>query len=195
MAKRRSEGLRLMRQSPRAAGPALSAGSPQIQGPSIFGRADVHDAYSQDMPTILDLLHPEDLPQVQQAMHRVLGQQREWQLECRLRDQSSGYSTVAMRLVFNEAVSWRAAHVCRDPRHFRPGGPASGRTVIERLKAATRARTDRELAAFLNVSAAAISNAHRKRTRSRGLVSPGRTAHRPFHRLARIRPGAARIRG
>lgn len=135
--------------------------SPQTQGPSIFGRAGVHDAYSLDMRTILDLLHPEDLPQVQQAMHRVLGQQREWQLECRLRDQSSGYSTVAMRLVFNEAVSGepRMYVVIRDISDqvaLRQAG-----AVIERLKAATKARTDRELAAFLNVSAAAISNARK----------------------------------
>lgn len=135
--------------------------SGHAMGPSAFGCPGVHDAYSLDMRTILDPIHPEDLPLVQQAMQRVLGEHREQHLECRLRDQSSTHATVAMRLVFNEVVSGepRMYVVVRDISDqiaLRQAGPA-----IERLKTATGARTDRELAAFLNVSAAAISNARK----------------------------------
>ncbi len=167
---------------------------PQTQGPSIFGRADIQDAYSLDMRTILDLLHPEDLPLVQQAMQRVLGQQREWQLECRLRDHSSAYSTAAMRLVFNDVVSGEARMyvVIRDISDqvaLRQAGP-----VIERLKAAAKARTDRELAAFLNVSAAAISNARKnERVPADWLLQTGqRTGHSIDWLVSGLGPARAR---
>jgi PAS domain S-box-containing protein len=135
--------------------------SGQAAEASVFGCLGIRDAYSLDMRTILDPIHPEDLPLVQQAMQRVLGEHREEHLECRLRGQSSTYATVAMRLVFNETVSgeprmYAVVHDISDQIALRRAGPA-----IERLKAAAGARTDRELAAFLNVSAAAISNARK----------------------------------
>lgn len=135
--------------------------SPQTLTPSIFGRTGTQDAYSQDMRTILDLLHPEDLPMVQHAMQRVPREHREEHLECRFRNQASSYSTVAVRLIFNEAVSGepRVYAVVRDITDQVALRHAS--LVIERLKNAAGARTDRDLASFLNVSAAAISNARK----------------------------------
>lgn len=129
--------------------------------PPVLGCFGMHDAYSLDMRTILDPIHPEDLPLVQQAMQRVLGEHREQHLECRLRDRATTCSTVALRLVFNEVVSGepRMYVVVRDisdQTALRQAGPA-----IERLKTATSSRTDRELATFLSVSSAAISNARK----------------------------------
>lgn len=109
------------------------------------------------------LLHPDDLPMIQHAMQHVLREHREEHLECRLRNQASEYSTVtvAVRLLFNEALSGepRMYAVVRDISDQVALRQADA--VIERLKSATETRTDRALAAFLNVSAAAISNARK----------------------------------
>lgn len=135
--------------------------SSQTLNPSIFGRPETFDAYTLDMRPVLDLLHAEDLPKVRQAMHTALREHREQHLECRIRNQAGEYSTVLARLVFNDTFYG-------EPRMYAVVRDISGQVglrtapmVIERLRQASGARTDRELASFLNVSAAAISNARK----------------------------------
>jgi len=135
--------------------------SSQTLNPSIFGRPETFDAYTLDMRPVLDLLHAEDLPKVRQAMHTALREHREQHLECRIRNQAGEYSTVLARLVYNDACYG-------EPRMYAVVRDISGQMglrtapmVIERLRQASGARTDRELASFLNVSAAAISNARK----------------------------------
>jgi PAS domain S-box-containing protein len=141
--------------------------SAQTLNPSIFGRPEVFDAYTLDMRPVLDLLHADDLPKVRQAMHTALREHREQHLECRIRNQAGRYSTVLARLVYHDAIYG-------EPRMYAVVRDISGQMelrtapmVIERLRQATGVRTDRELAAFLNVSAAAVSNA-----RKNGRVPP-----------------------
>ena len=141
--------------------------SAQTLNPSIYGRPEAYDAYTLDMRPVLDLLHAEDLPKVRQAMHEALREHREQHLECRIRNQAGEYSTVLARLVYHDAIYG-------EPRMYAVVRDISGQMglrtapmVIERLRQASGARTDRELAAFLNVSAAAISNA-----RKNGRVPP-----------------------
>jgi hypothetical protein len=113
------------------------------------------------MRPVLDLLHADDLPTVRQAMHLVLRERREQHLECRIRNQTGNYSTVLARLVFNDAIYGepRMYVVVRDITE--QVGLRKAAMVIERLKLASGARTDRELASFLSVSAAAVSNARK----------------------------------
>lgn len=141
--------------------------SVQTLNPSIFGRREPFEAYTLDMGPMLDLLHAEDLPAVQQALQLALREHREHHFECRIRNQTGSYSTVLARLVYNDAIYG-------EPRMYVVARDVSGQVglrqapmVLERLKEATGARTDRELAAFLNVSAASISNA-----RKNGRVPP-----------------------
>lgn len=135
--------------------------SVQTLTPSIFGPREHFEAYTLDMLPVLDLLHSEDLPAVRQAMHAALREHREQHLECRIRNLSGCYSTVLARLVYNDAIYG-------EPRMYVVARDVSGQIglrqpamVFERLKEATGARTDRQLAAFLNVSAASISNARK----------------------------------
>ena len=135
--------------------------SAQTLTPSIYGRPQAFDAYTLDMRPVLGLLHGDDLPAVRQAMHTVLRERREQHLECRIRNQAGNYSTVLARLVFHDAIYGepRMYVVVRDITE--QVGLRKAPMVIERLKIASGARTDRELAAFLSVSAAAISNARK----------------------------------
>jgi PAS domain S-box-containing protein len=135
--------------------------SAQTLTPSIYGRPEAFDAYTLDMRPVLELLHDEDLPKVRQAMHTALREHREQHLECRIRNQTGGYSTVLARLVYHDAIYG-------EPRMYAVVRDISGRQelrtapmVIRRLREAAGARTDRELSMFLNVSAAAISNARK----------------------------------
>jgi len=135
--------------------------SAQTLNPSIYGRPQTFDAYTLDMRPVLDLLHADDLPAVRQAMHLVLRERREQHLECRIRNQAGNYSTILARLLFHDAIYGepRMYVVVRDITE--QVGLRKATMVIERLKLASGTRTDRELASFLNVSAAAISNARK----------------------------------
>lgn len=135
--------------------------STQTLNPSIYGRPGLYDAYTLDMRPVLDLLHAADLPAVRQAMHVVMREHREQYLECRIRNQAGSYSTVMARLIFNDSIYGepRMYVVARDISELK--GLRGVSLVIERLKKASGSRTDRELASFLNVSAASISNARR----------------------------------
>ncbi len=135
--------------------------STQTLTPSIYGRPEAFDAYTLDMRPVLDLLHAEDLPKVRQAMHTALREHREQHLECRIRNQAGGYSTVLARLVYHDAIYGepRMYAVVRDVSGLQV--LRSAPMVIQRLREAAGADTDRELSTFLNVSAAAISNARR----------------------------------
>ncbi len=135
--------------------------SAQTLNPSIYGRPHAFDAYTLDMRPVLDLLHPDDLATVRQATHLVLRERREQHLECRIRNQAGNYSTVLARLIFHDAIYGepRMYVVVRDITER--VGLRKAPMVIERLKLASGTRTDRELASFLSVSAAAISNARK----------------------------------
>jgi PAS domain S-box-containing protein len=135
--------------------------STRTLNPSIYGPPRAFDAYTLDMRPVLDLLHADDLPTVRQAMHLVLRERREQHLECRIRNQTGKYSTVLARLVFNDTIYGepRMYVVVRDITE--QVGLRKATMVIERLKLASGARTDRELASFLSVSAAAVSNARK----------------------------------
>ncbi|WP_164561470.1 PAS domain-containing protein [Nitratidesulfovibrio vulgaris] len=133
----------------------------QTLSPSIFGKREPFEAYTLDMRPVLDLLDADDLPKVRQALHAALREHREQHIECRIRNLTGSYTTVLARLVFNDTIYGepRMYVVARDI-----GGEMELRQasmVIERLKEAARAKTDRELARFLNVSAASISNARK----------------------------------
>ncbi|HBW16789.1 MAG TPA: histidine kinase [Desulfovibrio sp.] len=133
----------------------------QTLSPSIFGKREPFEAYTLDMRPVLDLLDADDLPKVRQALHAALREHREQHIECRIRNLTGAYTTVLARLVFNDTIYGepRMYVVARDI-----GGEMELRQpamVIERLKEAARAKTDRELARFLNVSAASISNARK----------------------------------
>ncbi|HEU6436922.1 MAG TPA: PAS domain-containing protein [Nitratidesulfovibrio sp.] len=135
--------------------------SRQTLTPAIFGRQEPYDAYTLDMGPVLDLLHEGDLPAVRQALLRAMREQREQHFECRIRNLSGSYSTVHSRLVYNDTIYG-------EPRVYVVARDVSGEVglrqapmVLERLKEAAGARTDRELAGFLNVSAASISNARK----------------------------------
>jgi PAS domain S-box-containing protein len=133
----------------------------QTLSPSIFGKREPFEAYTLDMRPVLDLLDVDDLPKVRQALHAALREHREQHIECRIRNLTGSYTTVLARLVFNDTIYGepRMYVVARDI-----GGEMELRQasmVIERLKEAARAKTDRELARFLNVSAASISNARK----------------------------------
>lgn len=135
--------------------------SRQTLTPAIFGRQEPYDAYTLDMGPVLDLLHESDLPAVRQALLRAMREHREQHFECRIRNLSGSYSTVHARLVYNDTIYG-------EPRVYVVARDVSGEVglrqapmVLERLKEAAGARTDRELAAFLNVSAASISNARK----------------------------------
>lgn len=135
--------------------------SAQTLNPSIYGRPETFDAYTLDMRPVLELLHAEDLPKVRQAMHTALREHREQHTECRIRNQSGEYSTILARLVHHDAIYGepRVYVVVRDISA--QIGLRTAPMVIERLRQASGARTDRELASFLNVSATAISNARK----------------------------------
>ena len=135
--------------------------STRTLNPSIYGPPRTFDAYTLDMRPVLDLIHPGDLPTVRQSVHLVLRERREQHLECRIRNQTGKYSTVLARLVFNDAIYGepRMYVVVRDITE--QVGLRKAAMVIERLKLASGAHTDRELASFLSVSAAAISNARK----------------------------------
>jgi len=135
--------------------------SRQTLTPAIFGRQEPYDAYTLDMGPVLDLLHADDLPAVRQALLRAMREHREQHFECRIRNLSGSYSTVHSRLVYNDTIYG-------EPRVYVVARDVSGEVglrqapmVLERLKEAAGARTDRELAGFLNVSAASISNARK----------------------------------
>jgi|GEM_PF-2040477 len=135
--------------------------SRQTLTPAIFGRQEPYDAYTLDMGPVLDLLHADDLPAVRQALLRAMREHREQHFECRIRNLSGSYSTVHARLVYNDTIYG-------EPRVYVVARDVSGEVglrqapmVLERLKEAAGARTDRELALFLNVSAASISNARK----------------------------------
>ncbi len=135
--------------------------SRQTLSPAIFGRQEPYDAYTLDMGPVLDLLHADDLPAVRQALLRAMREHREQHFECRIRNLSGSYSTVHSRLVYNDTIYG-------EPRVYVVARDVSGEVglrqapmVLERLKEAAGARTDRELAGFLNVSAASISNARK----------------------------------
>lgn len=135
--------------------------SRQTLTPAIFGRQEPYDAYTLDMGPVLDLLHEGDLPAVRQALLRAMREHREQHFECRIRNLSGSYSTVHSRLVYNDTIYG-------EPRVYVVARDISGEVglrrapmVLERLKEAAGARTDRELATFLNVSAASISNARK----------------------------------
>lgn len=135
--------------------------SSQTLNPSIYGRPETFDAYILDMRPTLELIHAEDLPAVRSAMHRVLRDHRIQHLQCRVRNQTGLYSTVQARMVYNDAIYGepRMYVVVRDISD--QVGMRSANLVIDRLKEIAATETDRELAAFLNVSAAAISNARK----------------------------------
>lgn len=135
--------------------------SSRTLNPSIYGPPRTFDAYTLDMRPVLDLIHAGDLPLVRQATHLVMRERREQHLECRIRNQTGNYSTVLARLVFNDAIYGepRMYVVVRDITE--QVGLRKAAMVIERLKLASGARTDRDLASFLSVSAAAISNARK----------------------------------
>lgn len=156
----------------------------QTLSPSIFGKREPFEAYTLDMRPVLDLLDVDDLPKVRQALHAALREHREQHIECRIRNLTGSYTTVLARLVFNDTIYGepRMYVVARDI-----GGEMELRQasmVIERLKEAARAKTDRELARFLNVSAASISNARKNDRVPPRLDHRYRPSHRPFHRLA-----------
>lgn len=153
--------------------------SAHVLTPSIYGRPDLYEAYTLDMRPALDLIHADDLGAVRRAMHLVLREHSEQYLECRIRNQAGTYSTVQVRLIYNDTIY-------REPRMYAvvrdittQAGLRAAPLVIDRLKKATSSRTDRELADFLNISPASISNARKSdRIPADWLIETGRrTGH------------------
>ena len=96
-------------------------------------------------------------------------------MECRVKNAQGRYTTLAVTTHFSDEFF-------NEPRMYvvaRPLGRAMhlrrAEHVLDRLKRATGSRTFRELAAFLNVSPASVSNAKREqRVPADWLVAVGR---------------------
>jgi PAS domain S-box-containing protein len=153
--------------------------SAQMLTPSIYGRPGLHEAYTLDMRPMLELIHADDLGAVRRAMHLVLREHSEQYLECRVRNQTGAYTIVQARLIYNDTIY-------REPRMYvvvrdvtAQAGLRAAPLVIDRLKKATSSHTDRELADFLNISPASISNARKNdRIPADWLIETGRrTGH------------------
>lgn len=139
------------------------------------GGAEDAGAATDELTGILDVLHPDDVPRAQRAMRMTLAGRGTQRMECRVKNAQGRYSTLAVTTRFNDEFF-------NEPRMYvvaRPLGRAMhlrrAEHVLERLKRATGARTFRELAAFLNVSPASVSNAKRQqRVPADWLVAVGR---------------------
>lgn len=128
-----------------------------------------------ELTGVLDTLHPEDVPRAQRCMRRVLAGRGPDNLECRVRNARGRYVRVAVTAYYNEDFF-------HEPRMYvvaRDMGRAMqlrrAELVLERMKKATGTATNRELAEFLNVSPASLSNAKRaQRIPADWLVAVGR---------------------
>ena len=112
-----------------------------------------------DLKIVFDIIHPDDLERAQGFIRRVVQTRTRQQGEFRIRRARGGYSLMLVRGGYNDEffgegriyVTVRDISDSNDFKH-----PAK---VLERLKHATGARTNKELALFLHVSATSISNA------------------------------------
>lgn len=121
------------------------------------------DGRVQDITSIVDLLHPKDLPRAQEAMRRVLSRKRPVNFECDVRYRRRRFSTVFIRAHYNDTFFGEPRMYVTVRDLSRAKLLRSPTRVLERLKTATQSATYKELAAFLNVSSASISNAKKNR--------------------------------
>ncbi|MFA7165537.1 MAG: helix-turn-helix domain-containing protein, partial [Desulfoplanes sp.] len=112
-----------------------------------------------DLKIVFDIIHPKDLERAQGFIRRVVQTRIRHQGEFRIRRASGGYALVLVQGVYNDEFfgEGRIYVVVRDISDIdhlkRP------EKVLERLKQATGARTNKDLASFLHVGATSISNA------------------------------------
>ncbi|BBD07017.1 PAS domain-containing protein [Desulfovibrio ferrophilus] len=135
--------------------------SSTLFSPTVLGAGEGESETPPELTGILDILHPEDLPRAQRSMRRVLAGKGPDSMECRVKNAKGRYMRVAVKSYFNDEFF-------NEPRMYvvaRDIGRAMqlrrAELVLERLKKATGAVSNRELAEFLNVSPASISNAKR----------------------------------
>ncbi|WP_461210257.1 PAS domain-containing protein [Desulfocurvus sp. DL9XJH121] len=143
--------------------------------PSVLGNSGTRDGDAFELTGILDVLHPEDIPRAQRVMRMVLAGRGPQRMECRVRNERGRYSVVGFTAHFNDEFfnEPRMYVVARDMGRAQQLRRAE--LVLERLKRATGSRTFRELAAFLNVSPASVSNAKsQQRVPADWLVAVGR---------------------
>ncbi|MBU1002837.1 MAG: PAS domain-containing protein [Proteobacteria bacterium] len=129
--------------------------------PTVLGVDDGVPGNLPELTGILDILHPEDLPRAQRSMRRVLAGKGPESMECRVKNARGSYVRVGVKSYFNEEFfsEPRMYVVARDMARAMQLRRAE--RVLERLKKAAGAASNRELAEFLNVSPASISNAKR----------------------------------
>lgn len=143
--------------------------------PTVLGARGMDAGGVSELTGVLDVLHAEDLPRAQRAMRMALAGRGGQRFECRVRNAGGGYSRVAVSArssdeFFNEPRLYVVVRDLGRALHLR-----RAELVLERLKRATGSRTFRELAAFLNVSPASVSNAKRQeRVPADWLVAVGR---------------------
>lgn len=143
--------------------------------PSILGEIKAVEGHIPELTGMLDVLHPEDVTKAQRCMRNVLVGKGEQRFECRVRNAYGRYVLAGIHAYYNEEFfnEPRMYVVARDLSRTEKLRRAE--YVLERLKKATGSRTNRELAAFLNVSPASVSNAKRqRRVPPDWLVSVGR---------------------
>ncbi|MDD4648536.1 MAG: PAS domain S-box protein [Desulfoplanes sp.] len=112
-----------------------------------------------DLKIVFDIIHPKDLERAQGFIRQEVQTKIRHQGEFRIRRASGGYALVLVQGVYNDEFfgEGRIYVVVRDISDIdylkRP------EKVLERLKHATGARTNKDLASFLHVGATSISNA------------------------------------
>jgi PAS domain S-box-containing protein len=112
-----------------------------------------------DLKIVFEIIHPQDLERAQGFIRRIVQTKTPQQGEFRVKRASGGYALMEVRGVYCDAYfpEGRIYVVVRDISHL--GDLRRADKVLGRLKEATGTTTNKDLAAFLHVSATSISNA------------------------------------
>lgn len=132
--------------------------STTILDPPVLSES-LGQSYAQDLTKIVDILHPDDLPRAQEVMRKVLTRKKPVSLECRIRNLRRRFSTVFIRAHYNDEFFGEPRMYVTVRDLSRAKLLRTPDKVLDRLKNATGSATYKELAAFLNVTSASISNA------------------------------------
>ncbi|NJB69110.1 PAS domain S-box-containing protein [Desulfobaculum xiamenense] len=133
--------------------------SMRLLSPPVLATPDDSGQVAQDLTQIVDILHPDDLPTAQETMRKVMTLKKPASFECRVRNMRRRYTRVFIRAHFNDAFFDEPRMYVAVRDMSRTDALRAAENVLERLKSATDSATFRELAEFLNVSSASISNA------------------------------------
>ncbi|SKA62738.1 PAS domain S-box protein [Desulfobaculum bizertense] len=133
----------------------------KVLDPPVLGDEAGVGRVAGDLTQIVDILHSDDLELAQEAMRKVMTRKKPLSFECRVRNRSRRYTRVFIRAHYNDRFfdEPRMYVNVRDLSHAE--SLRSAESVLSRLREATSSETWKELAAFLNVSSASVSNARK----------------------------------